>query len=98
MDFAAAGVETWRPVRLYVGDYESGAVPVADTDPATALPETVTLAPGTYRFLAVGKGVGPEGWKVFDNEDTASTQCFGLQTAGRGECDFDVFGLSQSSP
>jgi extracellular elastinolytic metalloproteinase len=56
--FKALGDARGKAVRLYVGDYESGVVPVADTDPATALPETVTLAPGTYRFLAVGAGLG----------------------------------------
>jgi hypothetical protein len=56
--FKALGDAKGKPVRLYVGEYESGVVPVADTDPATALPETVTLAPGTYRFLAVGAGLG----------------------------------------
>ena len=35
------GRRAGRPVRLYVGDYEARAVPVADTDPATALPDTV---------------------------------------------------------
>jgi hypothetical protein len=56
--FKALGDARDKPVRLYVGDYENGAVPVADTDPATSLPDTVTLAPATYRFLAVGKGLG----------------------------------------
>ena len=56
--FKALGEAAGKPVRLYVGDYDFGAVPVADTDPATELPATVTLAPGTYRFLAVGAGHG----------------------------------------
>jgi extracellular elastinolytic metalloproteinase len=46
------------PVRLYVGDYEARSVPVADTDPATPLSDTVTLAPGSYRFVVVGNGFG----------------------------------------
>ncbi|GAA4386835.1 hypothetical protein GCM10023088_58230 [Actinomadura verrucosospora] len=45
-------------VRLYVGDYEARAVPVADTDPATPLGDTVALAPGRYSFVAVGAGFG----------------------------------------
>ncbi|MEV6635689.1 M36 family metallopeptidase [Actinoplanes sp. NPDC051470] len=49
---------TDRPAKLYVGDYEYGAVPVADTDPATALPDTVSMVPGEYRFLAAGPGLG----------------------------------------
>jgi hypothetical protein len=56
--FRPLGAGTGKPVRLYAGDYESGAVPIADTDPDTAIPDTVTLVPGTYRFLAVGKGLG----------------------------------------
>jgi hypothetical protein len=56
--FSPLGDGRGKPVRLYVGNYERGATPVADTDPGTALPATVTLAPGTYQFLAVGKGLG----------------------------------------
>ena len=56
--FKPLGEAAGKPVKLFIGDYEFGAVPVADTDPATALPETVTLAPGTYKFVAVGKGYG----------------------------------------
>ena len=56
--FRPLGDGAGKPVKLYVGSYEAGAVPVADTDPATALPETVVLAPGTYQLLAVGKGLG----------------------------------------
>ncbi|CCH29675.1 M36 family metallopeptidase [Actinosynnema sp. NPDC047251] len=46
------------PVRLYVGDYEARSTPVADTDPATPLPDTVQLAPGSYRFVVAGVGYG----------------------------------------
>lgn len=56
--FKALGAAAGKPVRLYIGDYDYGALPVADTDPATALPQTVTLAPGTYKFLAIGAGFG----------------------------------------
>ncbi|AGL17944.1 M36 family metallopeptidase [Actinoplanes sp. N902-109] len=56
--FKALGDAAGKPVRLYVGDYDYGAVPIADTDPATDLPDTVTLAPGTYKFLAIGAGFG----------------------------------------
>ncbi|MCW2900698.1 MAG: peptidase [Streptosporangiaceae bacterium] len=45
-------------VRVYVGDYEARAMPVADTDPATNLGDTFTIAPGRYSFLAVGGGFG----------------------------------------
>ncbi|PWU55629.1 peptidase M36 [Micromonospora sp. S4605] len=46
------------PIRVYVGAYEARAVPVADTDPATPLPDTVELVPGTYQLLAVAPGFG----------------------------------------
>ena len=58
LTFHPAGAGVGKPVRLYVGDFESGAVPVADTDPATPIPDTFTVVPGTYKFLAVGKGLG----------------------------------------
>jgi extracellular elastinolytic metalloproteinase len=56
--FKPLGDAAGKPVKLYVGEHEFGTVPVADTDPATDIPETVTLSPGVYRFLAVGKGYG----------------------------------------
>lgn len=56
--FQPLGDGRGKAVKLYVGSFEFGTTPVADTDPATALPETVTLAPGTYQFLAIGKGLG----------------------------------------
>ena len=45
-------------MKFYVGNYEFGTVPVADTDPATALPDTAVFSPGTYQLLAAGKGLG----------------------------------------
>ncbi|MBB5075036.1 M36 family metallopeptidase [Nonomuraea endophytica] len=45
-------------VRLYVGDYEGRVVPVADTDPATAIDETFQIVPGKYDFVAVAPGFG----------------------------------------
>ncbi|UBU16009.1 M36 family metallopeptidase [Nonomuraea gerenzanensis] len=45
-------------LRLYVGDYEARAVPVADTDPATELGDTVEMTPGLYDFVVVGAGFG----------------------------------------
>ncbi|HEV8555132.1 MAG TPA: M36 family metallopeptidase [Actinophytocola sp.] len=53
-----AGQAAGAAVRLYVGDYEARSVPVADTDPATPLPDTVELAPGSYHFLVAGAGFG----------------------------------------
>jgi hypothetical protein len=53
-----AGAAKGGAIRLYVGDYEARAVPVADTDPATPVGETFQIAPGRYSFLAVGAGFG----------------------------------------
>ncbi|HZN19397.1 MAG TPA: M36 family metallopeptidase [Micromonosporaceae bacterium] len=53
------GQATGAVVRLYVGDYEARAVPVADTDPATSIPDTFSIMPDTtFSFLAVGAGRG----------------------------------------
>jgi hypothetical protein len=43
---------------IYVGRFEAGATPVADTDPSTPLPATVKMHPGTYDFVARGNGFG----------------------------------------
>ncbi len=43
---------------LYVGDYEAGVTPVADTDPATARDATVEMLPGSYSFVVRGDGRG----------------------------------------
>ncbi|NRQ35316.1 peptidase M36 [Nonomuraea sp. NN258] len=45
-------------LRLYVGDYEGRVVPVADTDPATPLGDTVEMTPGLYDFVVTGNGFG----------------------------------------
>ena len=46
-------------VRLYVGDYEARAVPIADTDPETAIPDTFQIIPGQqFSFVATGAGFG----------------------------------------
>jgi hypothetical protein len=46
------------PARLYVGEYEARAVPVADTDPATPLPDTFEMTAGRYSFVVVAAGYG----------------------------------------
>jgi extracellular elastinolytic metalloproteinase len=43
---------------LFVGTYEGRVTPVADTDGATALTDTVDLVPGTYEFIARADGFG----------------------------------------
>ena len=53
--------ENGRPVagaKLFVGDYQARAVPVADTDPATPLTDQVALVPGAYTFVAQAPGHG----------------------------------------
>jgi hypothetical protein len=62
------------PVRLYVGEYEARAVPIADTDPATALPDTFEILPDKkFSFLAVAPGFGhtrfDEKFKAGDQEN-----------------------------
>ena len=47
-----------QDAQLYVGRYQARAVPVADTDPTTALPNTVEMVPGNYEFLARAPGHG----------------------------------------
>lgn len=44
--------------RLYVGEYEARTRPVADTDPATPLPDAVEVVPGTYDLVVVADGYG----------------------------------------
>jgi extracellular elastinolytic metalloproteinase len=46
-------------LRLYVGDYEARATPVADTDPETDLPDTFSIVPLTpFNFTVAGAGFG----------------------------------------
>ncbi|MEV4760122.1 M36 family metallopeptidase [Micromonospora sp. NPDC049559] len=52
------GESAGAPVRIYVGDYEARAVPVADTDPNTALPDTFEVVPGRFDLIAVAPGFG----------------------------------------
>ena len=66
--FAREATVTFRPVdengtavpgaKLFVGDYQARAVPVADTDPATPLTDQVSLVPGSYKFIAQAPGHG----------------------------------------
>lgn len=44
--------------QLFVGDYEAGATPVADTDPATPRDDAVDLLPGAYDFIVKADGYG----------------------------------------
>ena len=44
--------------KVYIGDFEARATPVADTIPATALTNTAKLTAGTYKLLYVAPGYG----------------------------------------
>ncbi|MGH3327164.1 MAG: M36 family metallopeptidase, partial [Streptomycetales bacterium] len=46
--------------QLFVGHYQGRAVPVADTDSATPLPDTVAIVPGRYDFVVRAPGHGHE--------------------------------------
>ncbi len=66
--FANEATVTFRPVdendaivpgaKLFVGNYQARAVPVADTDPATPLTDQVRLVPGTHSLIAQAPGHG----------------------------------------
>jgi len=43
---------------IFVGKYEARVTPIADTDPATPLPNTAKFVPGTYDFIAQAPGYG----------------------------------------
>lgn len=55
---ATLRLSTGAPARLYVGEYEARAMPVADTDPATPLPDTFEMTAGKYSFVVVANGYG----------------------------------------
>ncbi|GAA3723309.1 hypothetical protein GCM10022225_00190 [Plantactinospora mayteni] len=55
----ADGESKDAPIRLYLGEYEARAIPVADTDPATPLPDTFEVIADTkFSFVAVAPGFG----------------------------------------
>jgi len=54
----ASGSNTPVVAQLFVGRYEARSRPVADTDPATELDESVSLVPGTYELLVRANGYG----------------------------------------
>ena len=56
--FTTGGPAAGVPVRIYLGDHEARAVPVADTDPATPLGSTLAITAGTYRAVVAGAGAG----------------------------------------
>ena len=71
--YAEEGTLTFRPTgpggapivaQLFVGRYEARSRPLADTDPATPLDESVALVPGTYEVLARADGFGAQRFSV----------------------------------
>jgi Ca2+-binding RTX toxin-like protein len=44
--------------KIFAGDYEARATPVADTDSATPLSSTAKFVPGTYTFVVQAPGFG----------------------------------------
>lgn len=51
----ASGIDD---LRVFVGDYQARAMPAADTDPATGLPDVAGMVPGGYNFVAQAPGFG----------------------------------------
>jgi extracellular elastinolytic metalloproteinase len=85
------------PARIFVGHYEGGVSPVADTDPATNAPggsstnnldQFATFAPGTYEFVATAPGYGHVRFRRTFEGGTAPTITIGLEpnlaSAARG--------------
>jgi hypothetical protein len=71
--YSDEGTLTFRPTgpggqaieaQLFVGRYEARSRPLADTDPATPLDESVALVPGTYEVLARADGFGAQRFSV----------------------------------
>jgi hypothetical protein len=44
--------------RIYVGNFEAGVTPAADTDSGTPLSNQLTMVPDTYGFIATAPGYG----------------------------------------
>ncbi len=53
-----AGDAARTPFKLFIGDYEGRATPIADTDPTTPLSDTFEIVPGRYNAVAQGNGLG----------------------------------------
>ncbi|HEX6682137.1 MAG TPA: M36 family metallopeptidase [Candidatus Limnocylindrales bacterium] len=82
-DAVIAGAE------LFAGQYQARAVPVADTNAATPLTDSVSLVPGTYEFIvrAPGRGlvrVGPISLKAGQVRDLPVNMRLNLASAAAG--------------
>jgi hypothetical protein len=53
---SASGKEV--PARIYVGDYQARATPIADTDPNTDRKERARFVPGHYDYVVQAEGYG----------------------------------------
>ena len=62
-------------VELFVGGYEAGATPIADTDPATPLEATFKIVPGSYEFVARGNGFGMQRFTFLVQVRARSATC-----------------------
>ncbi len=57
LGFSSSG-QTPVKAKIYVGDYEARATPIADTDGSTSLPSSIRMLPGRYHFIMQAKGYG----------------------------------------
>ncbi|MEP6817593.1 MAG: M36 family metallopeptidase [Marmoricola sp.] len=64
--------------KVYVGNYEARATPVADTDAGTALPSSAKFAPGTYRLTYVAPGKGMSRWRITVTAGQRLTKTFSV--------------------
>jgi extracellular elastinolytic metalloproteinase len=67
-------------VKVYVGNYEARATPVADTDPATTLGSSVRMVAGTYTIRVQGRGYGIDGFTVKVRAGQNRTLILGMHT------------------
>jgi extracellular elastinolytic metalloproteinase len=62
---APLGDSAGAVIRLYAGDFEARSVPIADTDPETAIPDTFQVLPNAMMsYTAVGNGFGAHRFTV----------------------------------
>ena len=66
------------PADVFVGRYEARATPIADTDTATALPNTARFVSGTYDILANADGFGHRRFRFVASGTGASSVSFAM--------------------
>jgi extracellular elastinolytic metalloproteinase len=62
--------------KVYVGDYEARATPIADTDSGTALPSSARFAPGSYHLVFAAPGKGMTRWTMTVGAGQTVTKTF----------------------